>query len=123
MSPDTAENLLQKYGARYTEILGLVERDRRGGDKICPHHPDILGQIWYAVEREQAMKISDFMLRRTLIGFSACGGLDCVAGVAQERGAKLSWNQGRVQKEIEEYKAVIAQGHAYKQDSEENKGL
>jgi len=99
--------LFSTYGSRIYDILDLIVENKQLGEKICNNNPDVKAQINYAVKNEFAKSISDFMLRRSAIGYSDCRGLDCCGEVGKIMGQLLNWDESWINKEIEEYKRFI----------------
>lgn len=105
---ETVKHLTDLYGSRFSQVLKLVQGDKRGGQPICCHCPDILAQVEHSVKEEGALTVSDFLLRRSAIGLGSCQGLDAVETVAQEMGRLLGWGKTEQQRQIEAYRAHVA---------------
>jgi glycerol-3-phosphate dehydrogenase len=104
----TIEHLNALYGSGLYKVLDLIKTDNKGGQRICPHTPDIIAQIWHAVKEESAITLSDFLLRRSAVGLVSCQGLDSVSLVAQEMARLLGWTAEVQQQQIEAYRSTIA---------------
>ncbi len=116
ISTETLTHLVSLYGSRYSEILQYVKNDKRLKERICENNPDIMAQITHAIEKESAFTLNDFMLRRGLIGFRRCEGLDCCAKVAKKMAKILGWNARDVASQIRIYRDEIATRHAYEKE-------
>jgi glycerol-3-phosphate dehydrogenase len=101
------------YGSRRGEVLDVVRQDARDGRPLCPHTHDIVAEVWHAVKAESAMTVSDFLLRRSLLGLAPCQGLDAVDAVAAEMGALLGWDAATRLRQADEYRARAALGRQY----------
>jgi glycerol-3-phosphate dehydrogenase len=101
------EYLAGLYGPRAGAVIDRVRRNRALSEQICPRNPDIAAQVEEAVEREWAVTLADFLLRRTGIGSSPCLGLDCAQRAAQMMGRAAGWDESRQAREIGEYQALI----------------
>ena len=112
---EVVAHLVSLYGSRYSEVLDYVKKDRRLKERICETNPDIMAEVTHAIERESACTLSDFMLRRSLIGFRRCEGLDCCTKVANKMARGLGWNAKEVASQIGAYRDEIAKRHAYEQ--------
>jgi glycerol-3-phosphate dehydrogenase len=110
---ETLDRLVSLYGSRYTEVLGYVKKDRRLGERICKTQPDIMAEVVHAIEKESALTLTDFMIRRGLIAFRECEGLDCCGKVAKKMGAVLRWSSREVASQVSAYKKEIGMRHAY----------
>jgi len=69
------------YGSRAAEVIRLVEADPRLGERLAPGYPDIAAQVIFAVREEQCARAEDFIMRRTLLGFSRDRGRGAQAAV------------------------------------------
>jgi len=111
----TITHLASIYGSRMEKVLKYVNEDKRMGNPISGGGRDILAQIRHAVDEEEALTVSDFMLRRSLIGLRPDQGLDAVDTVAREMALLLGWNSTQTQKQIAEFRGTMALGQLYKQ--------
>ena len=55
---------LALYGRAPGEVRALIDADPSLGERICEHNPEVLAQVAYAVEREDAATLADVLLRR-----------------------------------------------------------
>jgi glycerol-3-phosphate dehydrogenase len=113
ISVETLDRLVSLYGSRYREVLDYLKKDRRLREQICKTQPDIMAELVHAIEKESAVTLTDFMIRRSLIAFRQCEGLDCCAKVAKKMGAILHWSGREVAEQVNAYKKEIAKRHAY----------
>ena len=113
ISVETLDRLVSLYGSRYTEVLDYLRKDRRLGEQICRTQPDIMAEVVHAIEKESAATLTDFVIRRSLIAFRQCEGLDCCGNVAKKMGEILHWNGREVTEEVNAYEKEIAMRHAY----------
>jgi glycerol-3-phosphate dehydrogenase len=113
ISAEVLNHLASLYGSRYREVLDYVKNDKHLRERICRTNPDIMAEVTHAVEKESALTLTDFMLRRSLIGFTQCEGLDCCSKVAKKMGKILRWNAREISSQIRAYKKEIAMRHAY----------
>ena len=114
---ETVAHLATLYGSRFSGVLDLACQDVRGGQPICPHCRDILSQVRHSVEEESALTVSDFLLRRSVVGLGPCQGLDAVETVAQEMGRLLGWNAAEKRRQVDAYRASAALGQRFKAES------
>jgi glycerol-3-phosphate dehydrogenase len=105
---NTVRHLAALYGSRFSQVLKLVESNKRGGQRLCPHSPDILAQVEHSVKEESALTVADFLLRRSNAGLMSCQSLDAVETVAQEMGRLLKWSQAEQRRQVEDYRAQAA---------------
>ena len=79
-------------------MLKLAEADPALARPILPGMPDLMAEVAFAVEHEQARTIADVLLRRTRIGLTSASSLDSaesVAGVAAADGSETRLVAGR----------------------------
>jgi len=79
IDPDLLARLLIRYGTGAFRILELVEFEPGLLQPVCPHHDLIQAELVYAIREELACTISDVLVRRTTIAYSACQGLDLLS--------------------------------------------
>jgi len=104
LEPATITRLARVYGGRAREVLDLAMADRSLAQPLCPHHHGLVAEVVHAVKAEWAMTLGDVLLRRNVLGLSACQGLDCVDRVADQMAPVLGWDADRRRKEIEAYR-------------------
>jgi glycerol-3-phosphate dehydrogenase len=95
------------YGARFLDVLEYVKINRRLAGPISKSNLDILAQINYAVDEESAMSLSDFLLRRTNIGWTPMQGRDAIDTVASDMGLLLGWSIWERQKQVDSYRDFL----------------
>ncbi len=115
ISAETVAHLVSLYGSRYSEVLGYIKKDKRLKERICGTNPDVMAEVTHAIQKESACTLSDFMLRRSLIGFRRCEGLDCCTKVANKMTKMLGWNAKELASQIRAYRDEVAKRHAYEQ--------
>jgi glycerol-3-phosphate dehydrogenase len=103
------------YGSRLTMVLKYVNEDERLGSPISAGGRDILAQIKHAILEEQALTVSDFMMRRSFIGLRPDQGRDAVETVAREMAVLLGWSAVETRKQAADFLAAANMGRFYKQ--------
>ena len=107
VAPD--DDPLAIYGRRRDEVQAAIAVRPEFAERICPHNPEVLGQVAYAVERECAATLADVLLRRLPCGWSACHALDGAESAARVMGRTFGWDDARVHEEVESYKRELAE--------------
>lgn len=108
ISEEIAVHLIDRYGSMMIEVLDLGKSERLL-DRIDPVLPYIKAEIKYAVTAEGALTLSDIIDRRTRIGIeSEDHGIAIIDEVAALAAKTLGWSPARKKKEIEEFKAHVA---------------
>ena len=100
-------HLVQTYGSRYNEVLNIAKCDERLKMRISQDHPHISAEIVYAFQSEMAMTLSDFLLRRTWIGYSRSRGRDCITTVAEIFKRHLNFSDEEIGNQVKQYEAEI----------------
>jgi glycerol-3-phosphate dehydrogenase len=73
--------------------------------------------VIFAVREEQCLRLSDFLLRRTRLGFSADQGMAAAPRVAELMAGELGWSPARKTAELDAYRAVVARTQAFRHES------
>jgi glycerol-3-phosphate dehydrogenase len=108
------DNLIALYGANVMHLLERLQTEPELSHPIAAPYPDLRIQIAYAVQHEWALTVSDFMLRRSMLGFTPDQGQAALEVVATEMGRLLGWDAGRIQHECAAYGAHIALTQAFR---------
>jgi glycerol-3-phosphate dehydrogenase len=77
-------------------------------------YPDVAAQVVHAVRAEQCLRVSDFMLRRSLLGFRRDQGLEALPVVAASMAEELGWSEARKAAELEAYRKWIEETQAFR---------
>lgn len=108
LSVETVAHLVALYGSRFTSVLEYAQAEGRLAQPVSAGAPDILAQVKQAVDHEEALTVSDFLLRRSAIGLGPSQGLDAVETVAGEMGRLLGWSDTEKQRQSDRYRAAAA---------------
>ncbi|MDA4111806.1 MAG: glycerol-3-phosphate dehydrogenase/oxidase [Thaumarchaeota archaeon] len=106
---ELCEFLSSIYGHKAIYILDEISRAPGLQEKLCLHNPQIAGQVWFAVKFEHAKTLSDFMLRRTRIGYTKCKGLDALDKVTSIMKEHLNWSEEERKMQNMSYSEYVAQ--------------
>jgi len=105
----TAERVLPGAGEGPQRVLDLiVAGDPAFGAAVCDHASTTRAEVIRAVRDEWAVTIGDVLLRRTVIGLSACQGLDRLDAIADLIAQVARWDGPRRAAEIAAYRDEIA---------------
>jgi glycerol-3-phosphate dehydrogenase len=102
--PTATGHLESIYGCRAVEVRRLAEADPRLAEPLAPDYPDIAAQVVFSVRHEQCRRLSDFMLRRSLLGFTRDQGRTAALRVASWMAQELEWSPARQAEEGEAYR-------------------
>ncbi|HEV2801675.1 MAG TPA: glycerol-3-phosphate dehydrogenase/oxidase [Pyrinomonadaceae bacterium] len=111
---ETAAHLSGLYGSRAVEVMRLAASDSRLRERLAPEYPDIAAQVVHAVRSEQCLRLSDFILRRTTLGFSDDQGRGAVQEVAALMARELGWTQERVAAEVQAFDEHLAMTQSFR---------
>ncbi len=101
--PSGTEPLDSLYGCRADDVRRLAQEDSALSMPLAPNYPDIAAQVLFAVREEQCERVADFMLRRSLLGFTQDQGRNAVGRVAALMAAEHGWSAARRLEEISRY--------------------
>ena len=108
LSSKSIQRLVKNYGSAYSEVAAYVE-DMKGTD-IEESWLVQQAEILHGVRSEMAQKLTDIVCRRTELGSAANPGDDMIIRCANVMRAELGWTSSKMQKEIQEARAVYAWG-------------
>ena len=94
---ESRRQLAFRYGHAARKVLKLAEDDPVLAEPVLPGMPDLMAEVAFAAEYEQARTVADVLLRRTRLGLTAASSLDSaesVARVAATMGSRLGWTRG-----------------------------
>ncbi len=111
---ETIAHLSELYGSRATEVIQLAASGEHLREPLSPHAPDVAAQVVFAAGTEQCARLVDFLLRRTLLGFSQDQGQSAVASAAALLAAELAWSPERTSAEINLYQDYIMATQAFR---------
>jgi glycerol-3-phosphate dehydrogenase len=115
IADSTADYLANRYGMRGIDIARLVAADDKLAKPLIAGRPEILAQVDWAVDREMAATVSDFMIRRTQLYFRDVDqGLGAIGVVADRMAKKLGWDKAAKQASSDEYRAEVARSRRWK---------
>ena len=106
LSGDIVAHLAGIYGSRAGEVLALTGQDKAGLHPLSSGGPDIIAQVWHAVKNETCITVSDFMLRRSVVGFRKDLGADAVPSVAAEMQKLLGWSDEEKGRQVKAHEAA-----------------
>ncbi|TAK66142.1 MAG: FAD-dependent oxidoreductase [Dehalococcoidia bacterium] len=98
---------LSVYGPKRGEVEAMIEGAPALGERVCEHNGELLAQVAYAVECEQAVTLGDVLLRRIPAGWSRCHALDGAERVARIMAQRLGWDEARVACEVQAYEREL----------------
>jgi glycerol-3-phosphate dehydrogenase len=101
-------HLYALYGARGGDVVALAQTNPEWQRPLSTKYPDIGAQVVFSVRHEHALRLSDVLKRRTLLGVADDQGWEAAAPAAALMGTELGWSSARVSQEVEAYRREIA---------------
>ncbi|MGH9916808.1 MAG: FAD-dependent oxidoreductase, partial [Pyrinomonadaceae bacterium] len=114
IEPETVKHLFNLYGSRAYEVLRIAAIEQSLRITLAPDVPDIAAQVLFAVRMEKCLRLSDFMLRRTLLGFRPDQGQSASSRAAALMAKELGWTFAREAAELRAYQDQIAETQAFR---------
>ncbi len=109
LNSTTAAMLAGTYGMLAMDIAVMAGQRPGLAEFLIPGRPEVLAQVEWAVSRELAATVEDFMVRRTPLYFKDRDqGLGALEQVAGHMGAMLGWSDERIRSEKDSYRALVA---------------
>ena len=104
LKQETITHLLNRYGSDISDILDLIEEDRKLAAPLTRSLPYLKAEIIYAVTSEGAHSVCDVLERRTRIWFEAENfGEDLAPAVADLIAPYLGWKATQKRKSVAAY--------------------
>ena len=111
LTEDLATRLLKLYGVRAPEVLEMAGDDPSLRVPLASPfsvETGLIGaEVLYAFRRELAEKLSDVLLRRSMVGMGPEVGLDVDEAASQVAIRYLGWSQERAEREVREYRDYV----------------
>ena len=101
---EIARHLMDAYGPGAVKILEIIEEKSSLASRITTRLPYLLVEVVYAVRYEMAMKLIDFMLRRTQLAYRLKDhGGSIVQDVSALMAKELAWSAETLAEELLEF--------------------
>lgn len=108
LSESTLRQLTCNYGSDYTGVLDHLPPARFGLTLSEERRAVLEAEIYHAVHKEMALKLTDIVFRRTELASAERPDSETLTFCAQILGKVLGWDNWRVQREIDEVLATFA---------------
>lgn len=117
LTPESCVLLANSYGMHGRDIAGLALAEPLLAAQLVPGRPEILAQVDWAVKRELALTLEDFLIRRSSLFFKDLDqGLGCAELVSTQMALLLNWTEERRQTELERYRKEVARSRAWREE-------
>jgi glycerol-3-phosphate dehydrogenase len=94
-------HLIAKYGEGAADIIRLTHAHPELQAPLAPGVPTLGAEVVHVIQHEQAMRLTDIVIRRTALGSMDPPGEEALRSAAALAGAELGWDQQRVASEID----------------------
>jgi glycerol-3-phosphate dehydrogenase len=103
------EHLLHRYGALFTEVVALIDKDRSLAQPLEGADDYLRAEVVYAAAYEGAIHLDDVLARRTRASFETFDrGVRSARPAAELMAGVLDWDTDRIEREVAHYTAQIA---------------
>jgi glycerol-3-phosphate dehydrogenase len=101
---DIARHLVEAYGPGATNVLEIIREDPQLSSRITSEMTYLWAEVVYAARYEMAMRLIDFMLRRTQLAYRLSDhGRSIVQNVACMMAKELEWPAETLAEELAEF--------------------
>jgi len=101
---ESVVHLLNRYGSLISEVLEIIEDDKKMGQRLTPSLPYLNAEIVYAASHEGALSVDDVISRRTRLAFEAPhAAADLADEIATLIAPILGWSAKEKKASIAEY--------------------
>lgn len=108
LKQETINHLLNRYGSDISDILEIIEDDRKLATPLTRNLPYLKAELVYAVTAEGAQSVSDVLERRTRIWFEAPNfGVDLASATADLIAPYLGWKAAQKKASIAQYQELV----------------
>ncbi len=113
LDEEGAERLVRAYGTRANDVLDLVRERHELNRPLVEDRPYVAAEAVYAARAEMALRLEDFVYRRTHLALETRDDLERVlARAAALMGPELGWSDERAKQEIASVRAQRARESA-----------
>jgi len=103
LDPKLTERLFSYYGSEYVKIIALYKKNSKSKNPVHKLAQHTVAEIEHAVENESAIKLADFLMRRSTLGNTGIPESEILHNIADIMGSLLGWSKQDRQNEIAEY--------------------
>ena len=97
----TIRHLIARYAERAADIITLIHERRDLETPVSSTQPTLAAEVVYVIRHEQAIKLTDVVIRRTGLGSAGHPGDEAVRGCARIAAGELKWDAARTAEEID----------------------
>ena len=94
-------HLIAKYGEAAAGIIRMTHERPELQPSLAPDTPTLAAEVVHAIRHEQAVHLTDIVIRRTGLGSMDAPGEEAVRAASQLAASELGWNGERIASEIQ----------------------
>jgi glycerol-3-phosphate dehydrogenase len=110
--PSSVDHLSAIYGGRADAVRELARGEAALAERLAPQYPDIAAQVVHAVRHERCLRVEDFMLRRSFLGFRPDRGRSAADAVSRRMQIELGWSEDERRRELDAFADTIGRDAA-----------
>jgi len=115
---ETIAHLFNLYGSRAGQVISLAASCERLREPLSPNVPDIAAQVVFAARTEQCVRLIDFVVRRTMLGFNQDQGRSAADRALSLLAQEFGWSPERTSAEMSLYQDHIAMTQAFRGEAQ-----
>jgi glycerol-3-phosphate dehydrogenase len=101
--PEVLDHLIFNYGRNAKDVLAIAKENSDWLKPILPDRPFIRAEVIYAVRYEMAIRVADYLIRRSIFGRLRERGLKAAPVVAALMAKEMAWDENRQKEEVDFY--------------------
>ncbi len=107
IAPALADRLRRLYGARAARVAALITADPSAARVLDERTGLVVAEVLYAVREEEALRLSDTVIRRVMVGWEPDLGRAVAPAVLDVMAAELGWDETRKAAELADYEHYL----------------
>jgi glycerol-3-phosphate dehydrogenase len=106
---EVAAHLVEAYGPDAAKVLEIAHGDVSLQSRIIAEEPYLVAEVRYAARYEMAMKLVDFIFRRTQLAIRLKDhGRSVARSIANEMAKELGWPPETLERELVDFEKACA---------------
>jgi glycerol-3-phosphate dehydrogenase len=107
-----AERIVRTYGSRWTKVLAPIRENPQLAEPLQGAPTLLAAEVDFAIRREMAMTLEDFMLRRSGLNWAACtpAGGESAPAVAAIFASRFGWDAERRKAALDSFSRLASTG-------------
>jgi glycerol-3-phosphate dehydrogenase len=94
-------HLIAKYAEAAAQIIRLTHDRPELQAPLAPDAPTLAAEVVHVIQHEQAVRLTDIVIRRTGLGSMEAPGEDALRAASQLAASELGWDAGRTAGEVQ----------------------